>query len=100
MAMLGERIPAERALEWGMVNRVVADGELEGAVSELASRLAAGPPGSYAAIKNSINRRMYEGFADVLELEAALQQQRVESKDFMEGVLSFLQKRAPEFTGE
>jgi 2-(1,2-epoxy-1,2-dihydrophenyl)acetyl-CoA isomerase len=100
MAMLGERIPAARALEWGMVNRVVADQEFDGAVSELASRLAAGPPGSYAAIKHSLNQRMYDGFADALELEAALQQQRAESKDFMEGALSFLQKRKPEFTGD
>jgi 2-(1,2-epoxy-1,2-dihydrophenyl)acetyl-CoA isomerase len=100
MAMLGERVAAARALDWGLVNRVVADDELQAAASELASRLAAGPPGSYAAIKRSINHRLYDGFADVLELEAVLQQRRVESKDFVEGVMSFLQKRRPEFTGD
>jgi 2-(1,2-epoxy-1,2-dihydrophenyl)acetyl-CoA isomerase len=100
MGFLGERIPASRALEWGMVNRVVSDEELRETVSELAGRLAAGPPGSYAAIKHSLNQGAWAGFADALELEAALQQQRVGSKDFLEGVVSFLQKRKPEFTGD
>jgi 2-(1,2-epoxy-1,2-dihydrophenyl)acetyl-CoA isomerase len=100
MGFLGERIPASRALEWGMVNRVVSDNELHDTVTELAGRLAAGPPGSYAAIKHSLNQGAWAGFADALELEAALQQQRVGSKDFLEGVVSFLQKRKPEFTGD
>jgi 2-(1,2-epoxy-1,2-dihydrophenyl)acetyl-CoA isomerase len=100
MGFLGERIPASRALEWGMVNRVVSDNELHDTITELAGRLAAGPPGSYAAIKHSLNQGAWAGFADALELEAALQQQRVGSKDFLEGVVSFLQKRKPEFTGD
>ncbi len=66
----------------------------------MAAQLAAGPPGSYAAIKHSINQSSWTGFADALELEAALQQQRVGSKDFVEGVVSFMEKRKPEFTGE
>jgi 2-(1,2-epoxy-1,2-dihydrophenyl)acetyl-CoA isomerase len=100
MALLGERIPADRALEWGLVNRVVPDAELEGTVMALAAQLAAGPPGSYAAIKRTINHRLYDGFADVLELEAVAQQERADSKDFLEGAAGFLQKRRPEFTGD
>ncbi|HET8977876.1 MAG TPA: enoyl-CoA hydratase-related protein [Solirubrobacteraceae bacterium] len=100
IAYLGERIGAERALDWGLVNQVVADDALQPTVTELAERLAAGPPGSYAAIKRTINHRAYDGFADLLELEAAVQQERAESKDFVEGVLAFLQKRRPQFTGE
>jgi len=100
IAYLGERVPASRALEWGLVNRVVPDAELEPSVRALAERLAAGPPGSYASIKRTINERLYEGFDRVLDLEAVLQQQRAESKDFAEGVLAFLQKRKPEFTGD
>jgi 2-(1,2-epoxy-1,2-dihydrophenyl)acetyl-CoA isomerase len=100
IAYLGERIAAGTALNWGLVNDVVADDELEATVATLAGRLAAGPPGSYAAIKRTINDRAYAGFAELLDLEAVVQQERAESKDFTEGVLAFLQKRPPKFTGE
>lgn len=99
IAYLGERIGAAQALEWGLVNRVVEDGALKSTVSELATRLAAGPPGSYASIKATINERAYAGFAEVLALEADLQQERAESQDFLEGVTAFLQKRPANFSG-
>ena len=100
MAFLGERVRSGRALEWGLVNQVVADEELESAVGELAQRLAAGPPGAYATIKRTINARAYAGFAELLDLEAELQQQRTQTKDFREAVAAFAQKRDPKFTGE
>jgi len=100
IAYLGERIAADTALNWGLVNEVVPDEELEATVAALAGRLAAGPPGSYAAIKRTINDRAYAGFAELLDLEAEVQQERAESKDFTEGVLAFLQKRPAKFTGE
>jgi 2-(1,2-epoxy-1,2-dihydrophenyl)acetyl-CoA isomerase len=100
MALLGERMPADRALEWGLVNTVVPDASLTETVRTLAAKLAAGPPGSYAAIKRTVNHRLYDGFEEVLELEAVTQQQRADSKDFLEGAAAFLQKRRPEFTGD
>ncbi|MGI8712820.1 MAG: enoyl-CoA hydratase/isomerase family protein [Solirubrobacteraceae bacterium] len=100
MAFLGERIGAEQALDWGIANRVVDDTELRSTVTELAGRLAAGPPGSYATIKRTINERTFGGFSELLDLEAVLQQERAESKDFIEGVMSFVQKRPATFTGE
>jgi 2-(1,2-epoxy-1,2-dihydrophenyl)acetyl-CoA isomerase len=100
IAYLGERIPAAKALAWGLLNEVVDGSELESRVTELATRLAAGPPGSYATIKRTINDRAYAGFEELLELEAVLQQERAESRDFAEGVMSFIQKRPPQFTGE
>jgi len=100
IAYLGERIGAEQAETWGLVNTVVDDGELAATVDALAGRLAAGPPGSYAAIKRSINERAYAGFAEQLDLEAVLQQERANSKDFAEGVMAFMQKRPAQFTGE
>jgi 2-(1,2-epoxy-1,2-dihydrophenyl)acetyl-CoA isomerase len=100
MAYLGERISAAQAHGWGLVNEVVPDEQLGARVGELARRLAAGPPGSYAAIKRTINERTYAGFEGVLDLEAVLQQERAASEDFKEGVLSFLQKRPANFTGQ
>jgi 2-(1,2-epoxy-1,2-dihydrophenyl)acetyl-CoA isomerase len=99
IAYLGERIAAPQALEWGLINRVVPDDELDDAVAALAERLASGPPGSYANIKRTINDRLFVGFEDLLELEAVLQQERAESADFVEGVLAFTQKRPASFTG-
>jgi len=99
MAYLGERIDAERALEWGLINRVVDDDSLEATVAELAGRLAAGPPGSYAAIKRTINARAFDGFAELLDLEAVLQQERTGSRDFREAVVAFAEKRRASFTG-
>jgi 2-(1,2-epoxy-1,2-dihydrophenyl)acetyl-CoA isomerase len=99
IALLGERIGAAKALDWGLVNRVVPDGDLAATAGELAARLADGPPGAHATIKRTLNETMYADFADALENEAVLQQARAESADFMEGVAAFLQKRPAEFTG-
>jgi 2-(1,2-epoxy-1,2-dihydrophenyl)acetyl-CoA isomerase len=99
MAMLAERVDAATALNWGLVNRVVADDHLLSLAGELAARFAAGPPGSYASIKQTLNAAAYSQLAEVLDLEAALQQERAESADFMEGINAFLQKRPAEFTG-
>ena len=100
MAMLGDRIDAERALQWGMVNRVVDDAALTSDVTELAARFAAGAPGAYATIKRTLNERTYAGFAELLDLEAVLQQERVDSRDFREAVAAFADKRPATFTGE
>ena len=99
IAYLGERIGAEQALGWNMVNEVVDDDQLEQRVSELAARLAAGPPGSYASIKRTINDRAYAGFEQLLDLEADEQQERAASNDFREGVIAFVEKRPARFDG-
>jgi 2-(1,2-epoxy-1,2-dihydrophenyl)acetyl-CoA isomerase len=99
IAYLGERIAAERALGWNLINEVVSDEQLPARVTELAAKLAAGPPGSYATIKRTINARAYDGFEELLDLEAVLQQERASSNDFAEGVMAFVQKRQANFTG-
>jgi len=99
IAFLGERIPAATALEWGLVNRVVADEQIASAAGELARGLAAGPPGAYAAIKQTLGEHSYRQLAQALDREAVLQQERAESADFTEGVMAFLQKRPARFTG-
>ena len=99
MAMLGERVPAGQALEWGLASRVFADDEFEGQSAALTERLAAGPTRSYAATKRLLNNQLYTNMAEQLELEAKLQQEMAESDDFMEGVSAFLTKRPADFSG-
>jgi 2-(1,2-epoxy-1,2-dihydrophenyl)acetyl-CoA isomerase len=99
MAMLGERVPAEQALEWGLINRVVPDDDLEGAGDALLQLLANGPTRSYAGAKKLLNRRMYADLAGQLDAEAEAQKEQGNSKDFIEGVLAFAEKRPPNFTG-
>ena len=99
MAMLGERIPARRAREWGLINRVAADEDCEAEVDALADRLASGPTLSYAGTKRQLNAWLYGRMDDQLALEAEIQQQSAESGDFLEGVQAFLEKRPAAFGG-
>src|SRR5690606_19633197 len=66
MTLLGERVGAEQALEWGLVNRVVDDEQLAAEASALVARLAKGPTKAYANAKALINRRMYAGLEEQL----------------------------------
>ena len=99
MAMLGERVPAARALEWGLINRVVADDAFDDEVRGLTQRLATGPTRSYAGTKRQLNSWLYSGMSKQLELEAEIQQEMAATGDFAEGVTAFLQKRAAGFQG-
>ena len=99
MALLGERVPAPKALEWGLITRVVPDSELTAEVDALADRLATGPTRSYAATKRQLNAWQFSRMAEQLELEATLQQEMVGTDDFVEGVSAFVQKRPPSFQG-
>jgi 2-(1,2-epoxy-1,2-dihydrophenyl)acetyl-CoA isomerase len=99
MAMLGDRVPAATALEWGLVDEVLPDDGFEDGVHALLDRLAAGPTRAYAGSKRQINGWLYAGLEDQLALEARIQQEMAATGDFAEGVAAFLQKREPDFGG-
>jgi 2-(1,2-epoxy-1,2-dihydrophenyl)acetyl-CoA isomerase len=99
MAMLGERVPAAQALEWGLINTLHPDGTLHAQSAALTARLAAGPTRAYAATKRELNNQVYSNMAEQLELEATLQQQMAGTDDFVEGVGAFLAKRSVHFKG-
>jgi len=99
MAMLGERVAARQALDWGLINRVWPDEEFAARADELVSRLAEGPTGSYAGTKRQLNRWLYERMDAQLEFEASIQREMAGSEDFAEGVAAFVERRPARFTG-
>src|SRR5436305_11195656 len=99
MALLGERIPAQQALEWGLVNWVYPDDRLIDEAQVLVERLAAGPTRSYASSKRALNNFIYGELDAQLDLEAELQHALARSEDFVEGAAAFVEKRPPAFSG-
>src|SRR5262249_1420422 len=99
MALLGERVPAAKALEWGLVNAVHPDDELFAQADNLVQRLAVGPTRSYAGTKRALNASLYGHMEAQLDLEADIQHSLARTDDFLEGVSAFLEKRDTHFSG-
>lgn len=100
LMMLGERLPAPQALEWGLINRVFPDDRLGEEAAALAARLAAGPTRSYAGTKRELNNWLYARIEAQLELEAQIQREMTGSEDFLEGAMAFVEKREARFSGK
>jgi 2-(1,2-epoxy-1,2-dihydrophenyl)acetyl-CoA isomerase len=98
--MLTNRVlSAAEALDWGVVNQVVADGQALDLAMILARRLAAGPTRAYGAVKTLLNDSFEHGLESQMALEASKIAELVVSEDGQEGIQAFLEKRKPGFTG-
>ena len=98
LMMLGDAVDAARALDIGLVSRVVPDAELGSAARDLALRLARGPR-SIGLIKRALNRSLVNDLDAQLLVEEELQAEAAASADFYEGVAAFLEKRQARFNG-
>jgi 2-(1,2-epoxy-1,2-dihydrophenyl)acetyl-CoA isomerase len=97
---LGESLPAEEALQYGLVNRVVDDEVLPATVKEIAGKLASMPTKAIGLIKRALNRAWTTTLEEQLEYEAFLQSTAGKTADHHEGVLAFFEKRAADFKGK
>jgi 2-(1,2-epoxy-1,2-dihydrophenyl)acetyl-CoA isomerase len=99
LAMLGSRLPAQQALEWGVVNEIWPDDEFQERATEFARRLAMGPTVALANMKRAMRAGAHAGLEQQLALEATLQQANAVTHDYAEGVQAFKEKRRPQFEG-
>ncbi len=100
MMMLGEKIPGEKAADWGLVYKCVEDDALMDEAKALAARLANGPTLALGQMRENIMKALELDYPAALHQEALGQRRAGDSKDAIEGGMAFLQKRKPEFKGE
>lgn len=100
LSLLAERLPAEKALEWGLINRVYEDDTLLPEALECAKELAAGPTVSLSLIRKAYWQSLDNTYEQQLHLESILQREAGQTEDFREGVEAFLQKRKAIFQGK
>jgi 2-(1,2-epoxy-1,2-dihydrophenyl)acetyl-CoA isomerase len=100
LSLMGEKLPAEKALEWGLVNRVYDDGVLMEEAMKLAHELANGPTVALAMIHRLYWDSPENSFEEQLNLEFQLQRIAGRTEDFKEGVTAFLEKRPASFKGQ
>ena len=98
MALLGDKVPAKTVVDWGLVNRCVADDQLMATAMELAKALATGPK-ALGAIRKLVWESLDEEWAAQLHAERVAQKTAGRTEDSREGILAFLQKRPAEFKG-
>jgi len=99
LALLGDKLPAEQAAQWGLIWRCVEDAELKTTVDQLATQLAAAPTRGLARTKQAIYESWSHSLEQQLDQERDFQRELGRSQDYAEGVAAFTEKRTPKFTG-
>lgn len=99
LALLGDKLPAEQAAQWGLIWRCVEDAEFKNAVDQLATQLAAAPTRGLARTKQAIYESWSHTLEQQLDQERDFQRELGRSQDYAEGVAAFTEKRTPKFTG-
>jgi 2-(1,2-epoxy-1,2-dihydrophenyl)acetyl-CoA isomerase len=100
MMLLGDRVPAAKALDWGLISRVVPDSDLDTAAFDLAERLAKGPTKTLGLIRKLAWTAIDADWPAALQTERESQKIAGQSADCREAVAAFLEKRAAHFTGK
>ncbi|MEO1474863.1 MAG: enoyl-CoA hydratase/isomerase [Pseudomonadota bacterium] len=100
MALMGDKIKAPKALEWGLVNEVTSDNELMKVAQDRASQLANGPTQALSMIRELIWDSADRNFQDQIHAERVAQRTAGRTDVFREGVTAFLEKREAKFTGK
>ncbi len=99
LAMLGEKLPAQQAADWGLIWRCVDDAEFTAAVDKLAAELAIAPTFGLVRTRLAIHGSWRHSLEEQLDLERDFQRELGWSSDYAEGVAAFGEKRAPRFIG-
>lgn len=100
LALTNRRLSAQEALEWGLINRIVADEKLLDQARQLATQLAQGPTKAFGAAKRLIRNSWNETLETQMESEAKSIADMTRTKDFSEGVSAFLKKETPKYKGK
>jgi 2-(1,2-epoxy-1,2-dihydrophenyl)acetyl-CoA isomerase len=99
LAMLGEKLSAQQAADWGLIWKCVEDADLAASVDALLAQLARAPTLGLVATRRALHASSHATLEEQLDLERDLQRELGNSADYREGVAAFLAKRAPRFTG-